>query len=100
MRVCGFGSAGLFADDGQLRFVHASIMTAAGGGPMTAGGGLLVPSCACPVFDWADAPGGGGKSGDPPVYRYISICHTLQSYSTKPVSYIYNTSDLHYKTSI
>ena len=67
---------------------------------MMAGGGLLVPCCAVQVFGRGGAPGGGGKSGDPPVYRYIYISHTLQSYSTKPVSYIYNTSELHYKTSI
>ena len=88
MRVSGLGSTDLFAVDGRLRFVHVPIRTAAGGGPMMAGGGPLVPSCACPVFGWADAPGGAGKSGGALVYRYIYICHTLQTCTIKQVSYI------------
>jgi len=83
MRVCGLGSAGLYVIGGQLRFVHVPIRIWAGAGPMFPGAGRVVLSPAVPVLGRGGAPGGAGKSGDPLVYRYIYICHTLQSSTTK-----------------
>jgi len=50
MRVSGLGSTDLYADGGQLRFVHVPIRTAAGGGPMMAGGGARGACVALPGF--------------------------------------------------
>jgi hypothetical protein len=41
MRVCGLGSAGLFVNGGQLRFVHIPIKDHGGRGPISPGAGRL-----------------------------------------------------------
>lgn len=85
MRVCGLGSAGLFVNGGQLRFVHVPIRIMAGAGrsPLARAAWVRSPDAR---FWYGQAPPlGAGKTGVRLVYRYIYIPHTLERSTTKQV---------------
>ena len=57
MRVSAFGSAGLFVDGGQLRFVHVPIRTRAGAVRSSPARAAWVLSPVARFWVWASAPG-------------------------------------------